>query len=63
MPKRRFYGANVTSAASYALAAHEDLVRRVLAHQPDITLAELKALLAKRRVKVGQTSIFRFCVT
>ena len=25
----------------YALAAHEDLVRRVLAQQPDITLAEL----------------------
>jgi transposase len=44
----------------YALAAHEDLVRRVLAQQPDITLAELKAILAKRRVKVGQTSIFRF---
>ena len=44
----------------YALAAHEDLVRRVLAQQPDITLAELKALPAKRRVKVGQTSIFRF---
>ena len=44
----------------YALAAHEALVRRVLAQQPDITLAELKALLAKRKVKVGQTSIFRF---
>jgi transposase len=44
----------------YALAAHEDLVRRVLVQQPDITLAELKAILAKRRVKVGQTSIFRF---
>jgi transposase len=44
----------------YVLAAHEDLVRRVLAQQPDITLAELKAMLAKRRIKVGQTSIFRF---
>jgi transposase len=44
----------------YALAAYEDLVRRELAQQPDITLAELKAMLAKRRIKVGQTSIFRF---
>jgi transposase len=44
---------------SYALTAHEDLVRNLLA-QPDITLAELKALLAKRKVKAGQTSIFRF---
>ena len=43
-----------------AQAAHEELVRRLLAQQPDITLAELKAILAKRRVKVGQTSIFRF---
>jgi transposase len=44
----------------YALAAHEELVRHVLAQQPDITLAELKVMLAKRKVKVGQTSIFRF---
>ena len=44
----------------YALAAHEDLVRDLLAQQPDITLAELRALLAKRKVAVGQTSIFRF---
>jgi transposase len=44
----------------YALAAHEELIRRLLAEQPDITLAELKALLRKRKVAVGQTSIFRF---
>ena len=44
----------------YALAAHEQLVRGLLAQQPDITLAEIKALLAKRKVAVGQTSIFRF---
>jgi transposase len=44
----------------YALAAHEELIRRLLAEQPDITLAELKALLRKRKVTVGQTSIFRF---
>src|SRR5665811_61638 len=30
------------------------------AEQPDITLAELKALLAKEKVTVGQSSIFRF---
>ena len=44
----------------YALAAHEELVRRLVAEQPDITLAELKALLAKEKVTVGQSSIFRF---
>ena len=44
----------------YTLAAHEELVRELLAEQPDITLAELKAILAKRKVAVGQTSIFRF---
>lgn len=44
----------------YALAEHEGLVRRVLAEQPDITLAELKVVLAKRKVMVSQTSIFRF---
>jgi transposase len=44
----------------YVLAAHEQLVRGLLAQQPDITLAELQATLAKRKVAVGQTSIFRF---
>lgn len=44
----------------YALAAHEELVRHLLAEQPDITLAELKVLLRKRKIAVGQTSIFRF---
>jgi transposase len=44
----------------YALAAHEERVRRLVAEQPDITLAELRARLAKEKVKVGQSSIFRF---
>jgi transposase len=44
----------------YALAAHEELVRQLVAEQPDITLAELKALLAKEKVTVGQSSISRF---
>jgi transposase len=44
----------------YALAAHEELVRHLVAEQPDITLAEIKALLAKEKVTVGQSSISRF---
>ena len=44
----------------YALAAHEELVRQLVAEQPDITLAELKAVLAKEKVTVGQSSISRF---
>ena len=44
----------------YALAAHEELIRQLVAEQPDITLAELKAVLAKEMVTVGQSSIFRF---
>jgi transposase len=44
----------------YALAAHEERVRQLVAEQPDITLAELKAKLAKQKITAGQTSIFRF---
>ena len=44
----------------YALAAHEELVRQLVAQQPDITLAELEAVLAKKKVTVGQSSISRF---
>jgi transposase len=44
----------------YALAAHEDLVRRLVAEQPDITLAEIRIALAKRNVTVAQSSISRF---
>jgi transposase len=44
----------------YALAAHEERVRRLVAQQPDITLAELRARLEKEKVVIGQTSIFRF---
>jgi transposase len=44
----------------HALAAYEGLVRRLVAEQPDITLAELKAALAKRKVTVGQSSISRY---
>jgi transposase len=44
----------------YVLAAQEELVRRLVAQQPDITLAELQLRLAKAKVKVAQSSIFRF---
>ena len=45
----------------YALAAHEELVRELVAEQSDITLAELKAVLATEKVTVGQSSIRDFC--
>jgi transposase len=44
----------------YVLAAHEERIIQLVAAQPDITLAELKVRLAKQKVTVGQTSIFRF---
>jgi transposase len=44
----------------YSLAAYEKLVRRLVAQQPDITLAEIRAQLTKQKIKVGQSSIFRF---
>ncbi len=44
----------------FVLAAHEDLVRQLVAEQPDITLAELETRLAKKKVTVGKSSISRF---
>ena len=44
----------------FALAAHEDLVRQLVAEQPDITLAELEDRLRKKRIMVGKSSISRF---
>jgi transposase len=44
----------------FALAAHEDLVRQLVAGQPDITLAELGDRLTKRKITVGKSSISRF---
>ena len=43
-----------------ALIGFEDKVRALVAEQPDSTLAELKARLAKKNVKVSQSAIFRF---
>src|ERR1700682_3114993 len=44
----------------FALAAHEALVRQLVAGQPDITLAELVDRLAKKKITVGKSSIARF---
>jgi putative transposase len=44
----------------FTLAGHEDLVRQLVAEQPDVTLAELKARLAKKKITVGKSSISRF---
>jgi transposase len=44
----------------FVLATHEELVRGLIQEQPDITLAELKARLAKKKVSVGKSSISRF---
>ena len=51
--------AKIGGYKGYALAAHEDLIRQLLAEQPDIALAEIKAILATENVMVGQ-SISRF---
>jgi transposase len=44
----------------FVLATHEELVRSLIEEQPDITLAELKVRLAKKKVSVGKSSISRF---
>jgi transposase len=44
----------------FALATHEDLVRQLVAEQPDITLAELEDRLTKKKITVGKSSISRF---
>ena len=44
----------------FALAEHEALVRQMIADQSDITLAELAARLAKKKITVGKSSISRF---
>lgn len=44
----------------FALAAHEALVRELIAEAPDQTLDELWARLAQRGVVVGRTSVHRY---
>src|SRR6266478_8753613 len=45
---------------TFSLAPHIDLVKELVAQQPDSTHAELKECLAKAKVKVSQSGIFRF---
>ena len=44
----------------FALAAHVDRVRTLVAAEPDITLEELRAQLADSGIAVGRSSIDRF---
>src|SRR3979411_1086396 len=44
----------------FALAAHEDLVRQLVAEQPDITLAELEDRRTNKKIPVGQSPRSRF---
>jgi transposase len=44
----------------YVLEGHEQQIEQWIAERPDITLAELRALLTKRRIVVGKSSIARF---
>jgi transposase len=45
---------------TFALTPHTDLVKTLVAEQPDSTLAELKAHLAKDKVEVSLSAISRF---
>jgi transposase len=45
---------------TFTLAPHTDLVKELVAEQPDITLAELKSRLARHKVEVSQSAIHRF---
>ena len=44
----------------YTLAAHEAVVRELVASQPDLTLDELTWELAQRGIRVGRSSVNRF---
>jgi len=44
----------------YALERHEKRITQWIAARPDITLSELQARLARQKVVVSQTAIFRF---
>jgi transposase len=44
----------------YALAKHADRIKRWVAEQPDLSLLEIQSRLAKAKVKVSASSVFRF---
>src|ERR1700758_928245 len=45
---------------TFLIAPHADLVKELVAEQPDSTLAELQSRLAKEKVEVSQSGICRF---
>jgi transposase len=45
---------------TFTLTPHSDLVKELVAEQPDVTLAELKSRLARHKVEVSQSAIHRF---
>jgi len=45
---------------TFSLEPHRDLVKELVAEQPDSTLAELQVRLKKQKVKVSQSGISRF---
>lgn len=44
----------------YALAKYADRIKCWITEQPDLTLREIQARLAKAKVKVAASSVFRF---
>jgi transposase len=44
----------------YALEGHEQQIKQWVAEQPDITLAELRIRLTKKKILIGKSSIARF---
>jgi transposase len=44
----------------YALERYRSRIARWVGEQPDVTLSEIQARLAKEKVAVSQTAIFRF---
>lgn len=44
----------------YALAAHETVVRELVASQPDLTIDEVMWQLGERGIRVGRSSVGRF---
>ena len=56
----RLRPSSVATRSSRFWQRTKDLVRQLVAEQPDITLAELETRLAKKKVTVGKSSISRF---
>lgn len=42
------------------LAPHEDMVRALVAETPDATLAELREVLRRKKIKVGRSALAAF---